>query len=192
MPQKKNPDVAELMRGKTGRVYGSLISLLTTMKGLPLAYNRDMQEDKRPLFSSIHLVLNALEVLTGAIRTMKVDEADCEKASKDSFLFATDVLEYLVRKKIPFLEAHSIVGALVRKANDSHRTLSGLPFEIYREHSPVFKKDVFDLFDPHHSVSAKVPFGSTKPELVQKQIRIWKERIKAEMKRIKQAHHRGQ
>lgn len=190
MPHKKNPDMLELIRGKSGEVYGNLMSVLVTMKGLPLAYNRDMQEDKKPLFESLHILINSLTVLTGTVKTLKADEENCLKASKDSFLFATDVLEYLVKKKIPFLEAHAIVGSLVKRALDRHSTLSGLPFEIYKEHSSVFKKDVFDLFDPQHSIAAKLPAGSTKPELVQKQIRSWKERLKLEARKLKQLHHR--
>ncbi|MBI3999763.1 MAG: argininosuccinate lyase, partial [Candidatus Omnitrophica bacterium] len=161
MPHKKNPDILELVRGRSGQAYGNLLSLLVTMKGLPLAYNRDMQEDKKPLFASLRLLTESLSVLSGTVRTLRVDEANCERASKDSFLFATDVLEYLVKKKIPFLEAHVIVGGLVRKALDSHRTLSGLPFETYQQYSKAFKKDVFDLFDPKASVSGKIPVGST-------------------------------
>ena len=192
MPHKKNPDMLELIRGKSGEVYGNLMSVLVTMKGLPLAYNRDMQEDKRSLFASLRILLDTLTVLNGTVRTIRVDQAACEQASKDSFLFATDLLEYLVKKKVPFLEAHQIVGALVRHALDSHTTLGGLPFEIYQKYSRVFKKDVFDLFDPRVSISSKVSLGSPKPELVVKQIRLWKERLKAEAKRLKQAHHRGQ
>ena len=189
MPHKKNPDILELVRGRSGQAYGNLVSLLVTMKGLPLAYNRDMQEDKRPLFASLHLLAESLSVLSGTVRTLRVDEGNCERASKDSFLFATDVLEYLVKKKVPFLEAHAIVGGLVRKALDSHQTLSGLAFETYQQYSKAFKKDVFDLFDPKVSVSGKVPIGSTKPELVGKQTRIWKERLKAESKQLKKIHH---
>ncbi len=191
MPHKKNPDMLELVRGKSGEVYGNLMSLLVTMKGLPLAYNRDMQEDKKPLFESIHLLISSLTVLNGTVKTLKVDEANCLKASKDSFLFATDLLEYLVQKKVPFLEAHTIVGSLVKRAIDLHSTLSGLSFEIYREHSSTFKKDVFDLFDPQNSIMTKSPVGSTKPELVQKQIRVWKERLKVEARKLKQLHHQG-
>ena len=191
MPHKKNPDMLELVRGKSGEVYGNLLSLLVTMKGLPLSYNRDMQEDKKPLFESLHVLMSSLNVLTGTVKTLKVDEASCLKAYKDSFLFATDLLEYLVKKKVPFLEAHEIVGGLVKRALDRHSTLSGLPFDVYREYSNAFKKDVFDLFDPQNSISAKSPLGSTKPELVQKQIRSWKERLKVEARRLKQLHHRG-
>jgi argininosuccinate lyase len=191
MPHKKNPDIFELVRGRSGEAYGNLVSLLVTMKGLPLAYNRDMQEDKRPLFASVRMLLGAFSVLNGAVRTLKVDEADCSRASKDSFLFATDVLEYLVKKKVPFLEAHEIVGGVVKRAVDSHGTLAGLSFETYREFSSAFKKDVFDLFDPKTSVSGKLPLGSTKPELVAKQIRSWKERLKTEAKRLKQSKRMG-
>ena len=191
MPHKKNPDVFELVRGKSGEVYGNLISVLVMMKGLPLAYNRDMQEDKKPLFVSLKVSFEALSVLTGAVRTLKVDEGNAARASKDSFLFATDVLEYLVKKKVPFLEAHAIVGGLVKRASEGDGTLSGLSLDVYRQFSHVFKKDVFDLFDPKVSVSGKISSGSTKPELVAKQIRSWKERLKLEAKRLKQAKRMG-
>ena len=191
MPHKKNPDVLELVRGRSGEAYGNLVSLLVTMKGLPLAYNRDMQEDKKPLFTSIRLLTDALSVLSGTVRTLRIDEANCARASKDSFLFATDVLEYLVKRKVPFLEAHHIVGSLVRQALDSHKTLSGLSLEMYRKFSTAFKKDVFDLFDPQVSLSGKSSSGSTKPEQVAKQIRLWKERLKTEASRFKKARRRG-
>lgn len=185
MPQKKNPDMLELVRGRTGEAYGNLLSVLVTMKGLPLSYNRDMQEDKKPLFASLRLVLNSLSVLEGVVRTLRVDRDVCAKASKDSFLFATDVLEYLVKKKVSLREAHDIVGGLVQKAVDSHSTLSGLSLETYRSYSTVFRKDVFDLFDPKTSVSGKVSLGSTNPALVKKQIRAWKEKLAQEARRLK-------
>lgn len=192
MPHKKNPDLLELVRGKSGDMYGRLVSLFVTMKGLPLAYNRDMQEDKKPLFESIHSLLASLSVLSGTVKTLKINDENCQKASKDSFLFATDLLEYLVKKKVPFAEAHNMVGGLVKRAVDSHATLSGLPFEAYQEQSSAFKKDVFDLFEPQHSVLSKSSAGSTNPEQVHKQIRLWKDRLKAELKKIKQLHHQGQ
>ena len=191
MPHKKNPDVFELIRGKSGEAYGNLVSLLVTMKGLPLAYNRDMQEDKRPLFSSIRILREALPVLEGTIRTIKIDRENCMRASKDSFLFATDVLEYLVKKGVPFQDAHQMVGHLVKRALDSHTTLSGLSFEVYRNVSTKFGKDVFDLFDPEISVARKSSYGSTKPEFVKKEIRLWKERLKAETARLRRAHQKG-
>jgi argininosuccinate lyase len=188
MPHKKNPDVLELVRGKTGEAYGNLVSLLVTMKGLPLAYNRDMQEDKKPLFESIHLLKTALSVLEGTLRTLKFEKENCARASKDSFLFATDVLEYLVKKGVAFREAHDIVGSLVRQALETHKTLSGLPFEVYQNSSKKFKKDVFDLFDPEASVNGKVSLGSTKPEFVKKEIQKWKERLKDQLARFKRSH----
>jgi argininosuccinate lyase len=187
MPHKKNPDVLELIRGKTGEAYGNLVALLTTMKGLPLAYNRDMQEDKRPIFSSLHLAKNTLSVLELTIKTLSVNEENCAKASKDSFLFATDVLEYLVKKKVAFRQAHDIVGNLVKIAIDTHGTLSGLPLDVYKEYSSAFGKDVYDLFDPETSVAGKVSRGSTKPELVQKQVQFWKEELKNELKNMRRA-----
>ena len=191
MPHKKNPDILELIRGKTGEAYGNLVSILTTMKGLPLAYNRDMQEDKKPLFASLHLAETSLSVLEMTVQTLSVKEANCLKASKDSFLFATDLVEYLVMKRVPFREAHDIVGRLVEEASTSHSSLIGLPFEVYRKYSRAFQKDVYDLFDPQVSVSHKWPIGSTRPDLVHKQIRYWKEQLKSEAARFKRARTRN-
>ncbi len=174
MPHKKNPDVLELVRGKTGEAYGNLFSLLTTMKGLPLSYNRDMQEDKRPLFGSIRLAEQVLRVLELTVRTASINSENCAKASRDSFLFATDVLEYLVKRKVSFRKAHDIMGTLVGKALESHKTLSGLSLEVYQKHSSVFERDVFDLFDPEVSVKGKLSIGSTRPEFVQKELARYK------------------
>lgn len=187
MPHKKNPDMFELVRGKTGEAYGNLVSLLVTMKGLPLAYNRDMQEDKRPLFASLRLAESALLILEGAVKTLRFEKDVCLRASKDSFLFATDVLEYLVKRSVPFRQAHDIVGNLVKQALDSNQTLSGLSLEEYQNYSKKFKKDVFDLFDPEASVKAKMSLGSTNPERVKNEIFTWKAKLKEEAARFKKS-----
>lgn len=179
MPQKKNPDMPELVRGKTGEVYGCLVSVLTMMKGLPLAYNRDMQEDKKPLVQSIRLAEGALELLTAMAGGIRFNRKACEQALKDSFLYATDIVDYLVSKKIPFRDAHDIVGKLVQHAVESHLNLSGVMFETYRKFSDKFGKDVFCLFDARHSVESKATLGSTNPRLVHGEIVRWKRALKS-------------
>lgn len=183
MPHKKNPDMMELVRGKTGEAYGNLLSILTIMKGLPLSYNRDMQEDKKPLFGSLRLSEGSLRVLTGAVRTLRVNRKACDLAVKDSFLYATDILEYLVKRKVPFRDAHDIVGKLVRHAMGSHLNLSGVMFETYKKLSDKFQKDVYDLFDPGQSVFNKVSLGGTNPGFVKRETMSWKHRLKDALKR---------
>ncbi|OGW80991.1 MAG: argininosuccinate lyase [Omnitrophica bacterium RIFCSPLOWO2_12_FULL_44_17] len=189
MPHKKNPDMLELTRGKTGEAYGNLISVLVTMKGLPLAYNRDMQQDKKPLFASLKMFTETLDVLSGTVKTFKVDKNNCKRACNDSFLFATDVLEYLVKKEIPFREAHELVGRLVRYASESNTTLGALTLETYKKYSEAFEKDVFDLFDPLVSVNSKVSTGSANPELVKAEMDQWKVRLKSEKTNLKKQYH---
>ncbi|MDR7079828.1 argininosuccinate lyase [Neobacillus niacini] len=123
MPQKKNPDAAELIRGKTGQVYGSLTSLLTTMKGLPLTYNKDMQEDKEPFFDSLDTVLSCLQIMSHMISTMKMNSENMKKAVKDGFLNATEVADYLVSKGVAFRDAHSIVGLIPIYCEDHHKAI---------------------------------------------------------------------
>ncbi|OGW77216.1 MAG: hypothetical protein A3J52_00840 [Omnitrophica bacterium RIFCSPHIGHO2_02_FULL_49_9] len=147
-----------------------------------------MQEDKKPLFASCRLAQKALGVLELVIRTIEVEEANCRKASKDSFLFATDVLEYLVKRKVPFREAHQIVGSLVQRALDSHTSLSGLPFEVYQEYSRIFKRDVFECFEPELSVRLKSSAGSTRPDFVLRQVRRRKSQLKAEVRALKRSN----
>ncbi len=189
MPHKKNPDMLELTKGKAGRAYGNLMSVLTMMKGLPLAYNRDMQEDKRPLFDSILLAESSLDVLSGVFRTLTVNRKACELAVKDSFLYATDVLEYLVKRKVSFRDAHDIVGKMVHYALDSHLNLSGFSLETFQKFSGKFAKDVFDLFDPNRSVSSKTSFGSTNPRLVKSELLRWKKELKNQLHQLKKVVH---
>jgi len=190
MPHKKNPDMLELVKGRTAAVHGNLITALLMMKGLPLTYNRDMQEDKKPLFDSIRTSEASLEVLSGVLSTLKINQEPCAKAVKDSFLYATDVLEYLVKQKIAFRDAHDIVGKLVQYAIDSNVSLSGLSFKVYQKFSPKFKKDVFDIFDAKASVSSKKTYGSPNPVLVKSELNRWKKNVKLEISRIKKAQHR--
>jgi len=156
MPQKKNPDVLELIRGYAGRLYGNLISVLTMMKGLPLAYNRDMQLDKEPLFNSFEIVSAELNVLTGLIKALKFNEAKLEEHLKDESLYATDLVYYLVDKKIPFKEAHALVGKLVKHSVDHAVEIKEMPESLLKKFSPKFVKDeIVKLFDPLVSVKSK-------------------------------------
>lgn len=189
MPQKKNPDMLELVKGKAAAATGNLVTALLMMKGLPLSYNRDMQEDKKPLFDSIRIVEGSLEVLAGVLSTLKVNQDAPARAVKDSFLYATDVLEYLVKHKVAFRDAHDIVGKLVQYAIDSNNSLSGLSFKTYQKFSPKFKKDVFDLFDAKTSVSNKKTYGSPNPTLVRSEMNRWKKNLRSEISRIKKAQH---
>jgi len=156
MPQKKNPDVLELVRGYAGRLYGNLVSVLTMMKGLPLTYNRDMQLDKEPLFNSFEIVSSELKVLTGLIKTLKFNKAKIEEQLKDESLYATDLVYYLVDKKIPFKNAHTIIGKLVKYSIDNDIKIKDMPESLLKKFSDKFvKKEIVKLFDPLVSVKSK-------------------------------------
>lgn len=156
MPQKKNPDVLELIRGYAGRIYGNLVSVLTMMKGLPLTYNRDMQLDKEPLFDSFDIVSNELKVLSGLIKTLKFNNAKIKEHLKDEGLYATDIVYYLVDKKVPFKDAHTIVGKLVKYSNDNEIQIKSMPENLLRKFSNKFiKEEIVRLFDPQVSVESK-------------------------------------
>ena len=165
MPQKKNPDVAELARSKTGRVYGNLLSLLTVMKGLPLAYNRDMQEDKEGLFDTVNTLLSTLEVFTGLIKTLKINTARMQQAMSGSYVLATDLADYLVKKGLPFRQAHDIVGKLVQYAISKKKGFHELSPEEYRNFSPLFADDVYSI-TAKISVEARSAAGGTAPKQV--------------------------
>jgi len=150
MPQKKNPDAAELIRGKTGRVYGSLTSLLTTMKGLPLAYNKDMQEDKEPFFDALDTVLSCLQIMSKMIATMRVNSENMKKAVKGGFLNATEVADYLVSKEVAFRDAHSIVGAIVIYCEDHDKAIEELTIDQLKELSSFIDEDIYDYIDYHN------------------------------------------
>jgi argininosuccinate lyase len=179
MPQKKNPDMAELTRGKTGRLYGNLISILTTLKGLPSAYNRDLQEDKEALFDSVDTVRAALEVFTAMLPELKINAHRMEAATENSNLLATDLAEYLVKKGMPFREAHEAVGQLVRQAVESKTALNRIPREELRKVSLLFDADVANVFDVRHSLAARGATGAPSPENIATQIRRWRTRLSA-------------
>lgn len=171
MPQKKNPDAAELVRAKTGRVYGHLMAMLTVLKGLPLAYNRDLQEDKEGLFDAVDTVLASLRVMAGMLRAIEVKEARMREAAEEGFLLATDLAEYLVRKGMPFREAHRVVGELVKHCLEEGKELRNLrELEELKGFSELFEEDVFELLSVDASVAARRTPGGTAPEVVRKQI----------------------
>ncbi|MEY3219494.1 MAG: argininosuccinate lyase [Pseudomonadota bacterium] len=170
MPQKKNPDVPELVRGKTGRVYGHLMSLLTLMKSQPLAYNKDNQEDKEPLFDTIDTLKGSLKVYADMMLGIKVKQFNMRKAAKEGFTTATDLADYLVRKGIAFRDAHEIVGKAVRYCVDHQQYLDELPLEIFKTFSKQIEEDVYYVLTLEGSVSARNHLGGTAPEQVKKAI----------------------
>jgi len=147
MPQKKNPDMAELIRGKTGRVYGDLFALLTIMKGLPLAYNKDMQEDKPPLFDAGDTLKDCLSILTQVISTMEIKTQNMEKAANSGFMNATDAADYLVKKSLPFRDCHEIIGKMVLYCIKENKNLDDLTLEEFKNFSPLFEADIYDAID---------------------------------------------
>ena len=160
MPQKKNPDIAELVRGKTGRVYGALISMLTTMKGIPLAYNKDMQEDKELTFDAIDTVKGCLALFTGMIDTMKFNKDNMAASAKNGFTNATDAADYLVNHGVPFRDAHGIIGQLVLLCIDKGISLDELPLEEYQKISPVFRDDIYEAIAMKTCVEKRNTIGA--------------------------------
>lgn len=174
MPQKKNPDMAELTRGKTGRLYGNLVALLTTLKGLPTSYNRDLQEDKRPLFDSVNTVKEALQCFAAMLPELKVNAARMETAATDPGLLATDLAEYLVKKGMPFREAHDAVGKLVAVAAAGRLQLNNVSLFQMQEVSRLFEEDVLKIFDVRGSLAKRTAAGAPSPENVSAQIARWR------------------
>lgn len=170
MPQKVNPDAPELIRGKTGRVMGNLISLLVTLKGLPLAYNKDMQEDKEPLFDTVETLELCLEVLNQMMPKVKPNAQNMQNATKHGFLLATDVADYLTEKNIPFRKAHEIVGKLVQHCLKHNKTLEDLTLKEYQQHHKAFEKDLLPRLSLKKSVNDRNTYGGTAIKQVKKQI----------------------
>jgi len=166
MPQKKNPDVAELVRGKTGRIYGRLVALLATMKALPLAYNRDMQEDKEGLFDTVDTLLSTLEVFTDMVKTLRVKAENTSQAVKQGYILATDLADYLVKKGEPFRKAHNVVGRLVSYAMERGKPFSELSLAEYKGFSPLFGEDVYSI-TVESSLAAREVTGGTAPRQVE-------------------------
>src|SRR3954469_17725354 len=174
MPQKKNPDMAELTRGKTGRLYGNLMALLTTLKGLPGSYQRDLQEDKGPLFDSVTTIKDALHVFTAMLPGLTIHTALMERAASDPNLLATDLAEYLVKKGMPFREAHDAVGKLVVRASSSNRALNNISLFEMQGISPQFDDEVLKVFDARASLAKRTAIGAPSPSNVAAQIERWK------------------
>ena len=177
MPQKKNPDIAELVRGKTGRVYGSLMSLLTTMKGIPLAYNKDMQEDKELSFDAFDTVKGCVRLFRGMIDTMKFNDKRMEDSAKHGFTNATDAADYLVKKGVPFRDAHGIVGQLVLHCLDKGIALDDMSLEEYKAISPVFENDIYEAISLKTCVEKRLTLGAPGPEAMKNVIAIYDEYI---------------
>ena len=177
MPQKKNPDIAELIRGKTGRVYGALVSILTTMKGLPLAYNKDMQEDKELTFDAIDTVKGCLALFTGMISTMTFRKDVMEASAKNGFTNATDAADYLVNHGVPFRDAHGIVGRLVLFCIDRNIALDDMTLEEFKAISPVFEEDVYDAISMKTCVEKRMTVGAPGQEAMKKVIEIYKKEL---------------
>ncbi|OGW38750.1 MAG: argininosuccinate lyase [Nitrospirae bacterium RBG_13_39_12] len=171
MPQKKNPDVAELIRGKTGRVFGSLISLLTIMKGIPLSYNRDLQEDKLPIFDTVDIIKNCLSVLNEMLPHIKFNTKRMQETAGEVYSTSTDVAEYLVTKGVPFRKAHEITGKIVLYCINRKKKLEELTLKELKTFSKLFSKDIFYCFKAEESVTRKKSAGGTSPNEVIKQIR---------------------
>ena len=178
MPQKKNPDIAELVRGKTGRVYGDLTALLTVMKGIPLAYNKDMQEDKEAVFDALDTVKICLELFAAMLDTATFQVATLREAVSKGFINATDCADYMVKKGLPFRSAYKIVGQLVAYCIANQKTLETLSLEEYQNASPIFENDVYEAIDPDTCVAGRACYGGPAPERVQEQIRSMRNYLK--------------
>lgn len=160
MPQKKNPDTLELIRGYTGELYGNLVSVLVMMKGLPLTYNRDMQLDKKPLFGSVKIIKDELKILTKLIKSVKINKVNIEKQLEDESLCATDLAFYLAKEKVPFRKAHEIVGKMIKDSLRMNRKIKDMKYEELKKYSPLINEEVIKkIFDPRASVNSKKSFS---------------------------------
>lgn len=177
MPQKKNPDVPELLRAKTGRVYGNLMGLLTVIKGLPLAYNKDMQEDKEGMFDTVATLDGALRLLAPMIGTMTVNKEKMKKAVKEDYSNATDIADYLVTKGLPFREAHEVIGKIVLYSIQNKKYLLDLTIEEYKQFSSLFEEDIYPILEPEHVVAARNSLGGTAPKQVLQQIKLAEQKL---------------
>ena len=178
MPQKKNPDIAELIRGKTGRVYGALVSLLTAMKGLPLAYNKEMQEDKELTFDAIGTVKGCILLFTGMLSTITFRKDVMEASAKNGFTNATDAADYLVKNGVPFRDAHGIVGQLVLYCIDRGIALDDMTLEEFQAISPVFKEDIYEAICLKTCVEKRVAIGAPGEAAMKQVIAIYHRQLK--------------
>ena len=177
MPQKKNPDMAELVRGKTGRVYGDLMGLLTTLKGLPLAYNKDMQEDKESVFDACDTVIMCLQVFAPMVASMKANRGNMKRSAQKGFINATDLADYLVKKGMPFRSAYKISGQLVAQCIRENTVLEDLPLAIYKEYSDLFDSDLYEEISLENCVNKRISQGGTSVASVEDQINYVKQRL---------------
>ena len=177
MPQKKNPDIAELVRGKTGRVYGDLMAMLTVLKGIPLAYNKDMQEDKESIFDAIDTVKQCLTVFPPMLRTMKALPDNMLKAAQKGFINATDLADYLTKKGIPFRTAYKLVGQIVAYCIEKNTVLEALSMEEYQQFHTLFEQDVFDAIDLRRCVESRISAGGTNQASIEEQIKYIENKI---------------
>ena len=175
MPQKKNPDIAELVRGKTGRVYGALMSMLTTMKGLPLAYNKDMQEDKELTFDAIDTTKGCIKLFTGMIQTMKINKPAMAKSARNGFTNATDAADYLVKHGVPFRDAHGIIGQLVLYGIENNKALDDMTLKEYKAISPVFEEDIYEAISLETCVNTRNTIGAPGVEAMKNVLRLEQE-----------------
>ena len=177
MPQKKNPDMCELIRGKTGRIYGNLIALLTMMKGLPLAYNKDMQEDKEPIFDSVENIIPCIDILDKMLETLTVNKEIMAKKAEEGYINATDVADYLTKKGLPFREAYKITGSIVKYAIDKKKTLNELSLDEYTTFSDIFTNDIYNAINIHNCVESRNIYSGPSKEAVSLQIKETLEEI---------------
>ena len=180
MPQKKNPDMAELIRGKTGRVYGNLLGLLTVMKSLPLAYNKDLQEDKEGMFDTVETILNSLDVLAGMLSSMQVNQAKMQQSTENDFSNATELADYLAEKGLPFREAHEIVGKLVLDSIKHGKNIQDWDLEELQTYHPLIEEDIYIYLRPETAVQRRNSLGGTGFEQVKYQIEQAKKELKGE------------
>jgi argininosuccinate lyase len=177
MPQKKNPDIAELTRGKAGRLYGNLMSILTTMKALPSSYNRDLQEDKEALFDSVDTIRSVLEVFAAMLPELKINRERMAAAASDSHLLATDLAEYLVKRGMPFRRAHAIVGSLVADCVTKGMALNQVSIAELKKRSSLFEVDVANIFDVRRSLAQRRAIGAPSPKNIATQIKRWRAKL---------------
>ncbi len=178
MPQKRNPDMAELVRGKTGRVFGSMLALFTALKGLPLAYNKDMQEDKEQLFDACDTVKACVDIFTGVISTMTLRPENMRKAAGEGFINATDLADYLVRKGLPFRSAYKVSGQLVAQCMQQGLTLETVPLDMYKNACDLIEADIYDAVNLDQCVATRISFGGTGPKSVEEQLKWVQEQLK--------------
>jgi argininosuccinate lyase len=179
MPHKKNPDVLELMRGSTGKIYGHLMEVLVLLKGLPLAYNRDLQLDKPPLFDTVESLQLMLDLLTKIFSSLKVKQQEVIKHINDESFFCVDVMDYLVKKGVSYRDAHDVLGKMVKECIDQGISIVSLSKTQLQQYHPLFQEDVKKLFNPQTSVKIKTSLGSTNPNLVNQQLQQWSKKLRA-------------